>query len=171
MEHNYKRIIEVLLGVLFATIILGYGMSIAFLDYEMGYYGQEQEFANLILTNDKYLIAFTTVSIACCILYAAFDFWQVKYHKFIQFVLSIVLMGIASYLLIIMVSLRKQAFSIDGYSLNSAFSLYKEYRTFSVLITSSQFIISIYGLINSFYVYFKAKNKENHQESDDETIK
>ena len=161
MKHNYQRIIEVLLGVLFAVMLIGFALSIAFLDYGMGYYGQDQEFADLLLSHDKYLIGLTAGSLLCCLIYALLDFAKVNHRRFFQFVLAMIFLGISTYLLIMMVGLRKQAFSIDGYSVNNAFSLYKEYRVFSVLITTSQFIISLYAICRSCFGYFKSRKSEN----------
>ncbi len=160
MKHNYQRTIEVLLGTMFTILLVGFALSIAFLDYGMGYYGEDQEFANLLLRHDRYLIGFTAASIACCFVYAGLDFGKAKHRKFIQFMLALILLGISIYLIIMMVGLRNQAFSVDGYSLNNAFILYKEYRIFSVMVATAQLVISLYAICRSCFSYFTTRKNE-----------
>lgn len=165
MKRNYERIIDVVLGILFIMLIFGFAQSIMILDYTQGDYGKYQYFADMILSNDKFLIGFTTASIFLCILYALFDFKEFKYGKFIQFVLSILLLGIASYIFIILTTLRNEAFQMSNYVNENAYSLYKEYRLYSLMICFSQFLLSLHAIIrscHSYYIYRKNEEKEDN---------
>ena len=166
MRHNYLRIIDAFLGFLFGLMILGLAFSIIYLDYAMGYYGQDQEFANLLINCDKFLIGFTAGSVLCCILYAVFDIFDLPHAKFLQLLMAFILLGISTYLFILMAGLRNQAFSLNGYSTSAAFSLYKEYRIISILIITPQFLLSLQALIRLFLSkgMFHRKPDENEEE-------
>lgn len=168
MKKLYGRIISGVLAILFVMLLYGLSQSAVFLDYQSGYYGASQAFANVIFTNNIYLLSFTCVSVLICVVYAILEFFKVKHGEIIRFGLAILLMGIASYMLIILVGLRKQAFSIENFATDNAFALYKEYRTFSLEISFSQFLLSLHALLRSFYHFFlymkgeSSPKEENH---------
>ncbi len=159
MKENYKRIISAFLAMLFLMMVYGLAKSIIFLDYAMGYYGENQEFCQLLLSNDKFIIGFTSGGLVLCIFYALCDFISFKKKDFLQFICSILLLLIATYLFILVVGVRKQAFSLDGYSTNSAFSLYTEYRSFSLMIIFSEFLLSLQALFRSIYTAYQKRKK------------
>lgn len=165
MKRNYERIIDVVLGILFVMLVFGFAQSIMLLDYGMGDYGRYQEFADVILLNDKYLIGFTSASLSFCLLYALFDFKEFKHGKFIQFVLSILLLGIASYIFIILTSLRNEAFQMSNYVSENVYALYKEYRLYSLIICFSQFLLSLHAIARSGYTYYRYKKAEESEDN------
>lgn len=163
MKRNYERIIDVLLGVLFVLLIYGFAKSIIFLDYRMGYYGEYEKFANVLFDNDIFLLAFTCCSLLLCFIYAILDFKKIKKGKVIQCILGLLLMGISAYTFIILCGLRDQAFSIDNYATVNAFSLYVEYRNFSLIICLSQFVISLHALIRSVFDYLSYRKEKKEE--------
>lgn len=160
MKKLYSRTISCVLAILFVMLLYGLSQSVVFLDYQSGYYGTNQAFAEVIFSNNVYLLSFTCISIVICIIYAILEFFKVKHEEIIRFGLAILLMGIASYMFIILVGLRKQAFSIENFATNNAFALYKEYRTFSLEICFSQFLLSLHALLRSFYHFYLYMKKE-----------
>ncbi len=163
MKENYKRIISAFLAMLFLMMVYGLAKSITFLDYALGYYGENQGFCQLLLSNDRFLIGFASGGLVLCVFYAICDFFSFKKKDFLQFVCSILLLVIATYLFILVVGLRKQAFSLDGYSTNVAFSLYTEYRSFSLLIIFSEFLLSLQALFRSFLTAYQKRKKEKNE--------
>lgn len=162
MKENYKRIISAFLAMLFLMMVYGLSKSIIFLDYAMGYYGENQEFCELLLSNDRFLIGFATGGLVLCIFYALCDFLSFKKKDFLQFICAILLLVIATYLFILVVGVRKQAFSLDGYSTNSAFSLYSEYRNFSLMIIFSEFLLSLQALFRSCSTAYKKRHPKKN---------
>lgn len=160
IKENYRRIVSAFLAMLFLMMVYGLAKSIIFLDYAMGYYGENQGFCQLLLTNDRFLIGFASGGLFLCIFYALCDFLSFKKKEFLQFICAILLLLIATYLFILVVGVRKQAFSLDGYSANSAFSLYTEYRSFSLMIIFSEFLLSLQALFRSCSTAFLKRKKE-----------
>lgn len=161
MKKNYERIIDVVLGILFVMLVFGFAQSIVFLDNTLAVYGQYQDFANTIFVNNNFLLGFTGSSILLCLLYPLFDFKNFKHGRFIQFIIGLLLLGMSIYIFIILVSLRQEAYSIEGYSTQVTFSLYKEYRAFSLQIIFAQFLLSIHSLIRSLHHHFTKKKVDD----------
>lgn len=168
MKKLYSRTISCVLAILFVMLLYGLSQSAVFLDYQSGYYGADQAFAEVIFSNDIYLLSFTCISVVICIIYAVLEFFKVRHEEIIRFGLAILLMGIASYMFIILVGLRKQAFSIENFATNNAFVLYKEYRTFSLEISFSQFLLSLHALLRSFYHFYLHMKKKEEPSSEEE---
>lgn len=166
MRKNYQYIIDVVLGVLFVMLVYGLAKSIVFLDYSMGYYGANQAFADTLIHNDILLLAFSVVSIFLCLLYPLTDLKPLRYSSLFRFLIGICLMGIAAYMFIILVSLREQAFSIDDYATKNAFSLYLEYRNFSLMTCFSQFLLALAALVRSLLDFIHRNKEENPVEKD-----
>ncbi len=160
MKRNYERMIDTLLGVMFACLLFGFAKSICFLDYQKAYFDPSNaSFAKVLFENDGYLIAFSTISIFLCILYAILDFFVLKHSKFLQFLIGLLLLGISAYLFILLCGLRNLAFNTDNSLAAISFSLYKEYRSFSLEIIVSQFLISLHALLRSLFTFFRLQKK------------
>lgn len=164
MKRNYERMIDTLLGVMFACLLFGFAKSICFLDYQKAYFDPTNaSFAKVLFENDAYLIAFGAISIFLCILYALMDFFIWKHSRFVQFIIGLLLLGISAYLFILLCGLRNLAFNTDNSLAAISFSLYKEYRSFSLEIIVSQFLISLHSLLRSFFTYFHSYQKADEK--------